>query len=167
MPSRLTPVQWLICIIAAIGFAFDIYELLMLPLIIAPALRELVSVQPGTPAYNYWIGVLFWVPGDRRRRLRPARRLPDRSARPAARADVEHLDLRRRRHSRLDSARTSGGSCSSGARRSSASALNSSRPLRGWPRSSPMRSSANVPLATRRPSRPWAALWSRPPTRGS
>ena len=62
MPSRLTPVQWLICIIAAIGFAFDIYELLMLPLIIAPALRELVSVQPGTPAYNYWIGVLFWVP---------------------------------------------------------------------------------------------------------
>jgi len=62
MPSRLTPVQWLICIIASIGFAFDIYELLMLPLIIAPALRELVSVQPGTPAYNYWIGVLFWVP---------------------------------------------------------------------------------------------------------
>src|SRR6187402_383453 len=62
MPNRLTPVQWLICIIAAIGFAFDIYELLMLPLIIAPALRELVSVQPGTPAYNYWIGVLFWVP---------------------------------------------------------------------------------------------------------
>ena len=26
----LTPVQWLICVIAAIGFAFDIYELLML-----------------------------------------------------------------------------------------------------------------------------------------
>ena len=36
-----TPVQWLICIIAAIGFAFDIYELLMLPLIVRPALMEL------------------------------------------------------------------------------------------------------------------------------
>jgi hypothetical protein len=31
MSTRLTPVQWLICAIAAIGFAFDIYELLMLP----------------------------------------------------------------------------------------------------------------------------------------
>ena len=29
----LTTVQWLICVIAAIGFAFDIYELLMLPLV--------------------------------------------------------------------------------------------------------------------------------------
>ena len=26
---RLTPVQWLICVIAAIGFAFDIYEVLV------------------------------------------------------------------------------------------------------------------------------------------
>jgi MFS family permease len=62
MPTRLTPVQWLICAIAAIGFAFDIYELLMLPLIVAPALRELVSAQPGTPEYNYWVGLLFWIP---------------------------------------------------------------------------------------------------------
>src|SRR5688572_15439817 len=30
----------LICIIASIGFAFDIYELLMLPLILGPALQE-------------------------------------------------------------------------------------------------------------------------------
>ena len=60
--SRLTPVQWLICIIAAIGFAFDIYELLMLPLIVAPALGELVKAVPGTPAYNHWVGLLFWIP---------------------------------------------------------------------------------------------------------
>jgi hypothetical protein len=33
-----TATKWLVCIIAAIGFAFDIYELLMLPLIIKPAL---------------------------------------------------------------------------------------------------------------------------------
>ena len=59
---RLTPVQWLICAIAAIGFAFDIYQLLMLPLIVAPALKELVSATPGTPAYNDWVGLLFWIP---------------------------------------------------------------------------------------------------------
>ena len=35
---RLTGLEWLICVIAAIGFAFDIYELLMLPLIVRPAL---------------------------------------------------------------------------------------------------------------------------------
>ena len=40
MAPRLTRTQWLICVIASIGFAFDIYELLMLPLILAPALRE-------------------------------------------------------------------------------------------------------------------------------
>ena len=39
--ERLTPVQWTVCVIAAIGFAFDIYELLMLPLIVGPALQEL------------------------------------------------------------------------------------------------------------------------------
>ena len=33
--SPLTMVQWLICIIAAIGFAFDTYVLLMNPLIAA------------------------------------------------------------------------------------------------------------------------------------
>jgi MFS family permease len=55
-------VQWLICIIAAIGFAFDIYELLMLPLIVGDALRELGGLTPGSPAYQQWVGLLFWVP---------------------------------------------------------------------------------------------------------
>ena len=32
-PMRLTPLQWTICGIAAIGFAFDVYEILVLPLI--------------------------------------------------------------------------------------------------------------------------------------
>src|SRR6185503_17060634 len=62
MSQRLTRTQWLICIMAAIGFAFDIYEILMLPLIVAPALAALVKATPGTDAYNYWIGVLLWVP---------------------------------------------------------------------------------------------------------
>ena len=62
MSTRLTPVQWLICVIAAIGFAFDIYELLMLPLIVGDALRELGGLTPGTPEYQQWVGLLFWIP---------------------------------------------------------------------------------------------------------
>jgi MFS family permease len=60
--ERFTPVQWLICIIAAIGFAFDIYELLMLPLVVRPALMELGNIKPGTPEFNQWVGLLFWAP---------------------------------------------------------------------------------------------------------
>jgi MFS family permease len=59
---RLTRLQWLVCIIAAIGFAFDIYELLMLPLIIRPALLELGGLQPGTPEFAVWAGRLFYIP---------------------------------------------------------------------------------------------------------
>jgi MFS family permease len=59
---RLTGVQWLICGIASIGFAFDIYELLMLPLIIRPALMELGGIQPGTPQFTHWFTLLFYVP---------------------------------------------------------------------------------------------------------
>ncbi len=62
MPTRLTPVQWVICAIAAMGFAFDTYALLILPLVVGPALRELGQAAPGTPAYNQWVGLLFWIP---------------------------------------------------------------------------------------------------------
>jgi MFS family permease len=73
--------RWLICIIASIGFAFDIYELLMLPLIIkpviaslsAPLVQELVDGgmaraeaaklwAPGGAMYVQWARVLFFVP---------------------------------------------------------------------------------------------------------
>ena len=60
--SGLSTVQWLICIMAAIGFAFDIYELLMLPLIARNALLELGNIRPGTPEFTYWIGMLFYIP---------------------------------------------------------------------------------------------------------
>ena len=62
MTQRLTPVQWLICAIAAIGFAFDIYEILMLPLIVRPALLELTGAVPGSPEYQMWVGRLFYIP---------------------------------------------------------------------------------------------------------
>jgi MFS family permease len=58
----LTPVQWLICTIAAIGFAFDIYELLVLPLIARPALLELGGYAPGSPEFSSWVGRLFYIP---------------------------------------------------------------------------------------------------------
>ncbi len=58
----MTRTQWLICIIASIGFAFDIYELLMLPLIIKPALLALGGLVVGTPEYTQWARVLFFVP---------------------------------------------------------------------------------------------------------
>lgn len=60
--NRLTTVQWLVCIIAAIGFAFDIYELLMLPLVARSALMELGGIAPGTPEFARWFGLLFYVP---------------------------------------------------------------------------------------------------------
>ena len=60
--SRLTTTEWLICFVAALGFAFDIYELLMLPLIVGPALLELLGAKPGSPEFNQWVGWLFWLP---------------------------------------------------------------------------------------------------------
>ena len=60
--TRLTPLQWLIIIISAIGFAFDSYVLLMLPLIVRPALTELLHVPPGSPLINDWAGLIFYVP---------------------------------------------------------------------------------------------------------
>lgn len=54
--------QWLICIIASIGFAFDIYELLMLPLVVGPGLQELIGAAPGSPEFQMWTSRLFYWP---------------------------------------------------------------------------------------------------------
>lgn len=58
----LTTTQWLICVIAVIGFAFDIYELLMLPLVVRPALLDMAGISPGTPEFSMWVGRLFYLP---------------------------------------------------------------------------------------------------------
>jgi MFS family permease len=64
----MTPTHWLICAIAAIGFAFDIYELLMLPLIIKPAIASLSApivqqlIAGGMPAAD---ASALWVPGGK------------------------------------------------------------------------------------------------------
>jgi MFS family permease len=57
----MTTTAWLICIIAAIGFAFDTYELLMLPLIAGPALSELLGKPLGDPVVRDWVGYIFWA----------------------------------------------------------------------------------------------------------
>ncbi len=61
-PMKLTALQWTICAIAAIGFAFDIYEILMAPLIVRPALIELTGAVPGSPEFQGWVGRLFYIP---------------------------------------------------------------------------------------------------------
>jgi len=59
---KLTRTQWLICIIATIGFLFDIYELLMLPLVAKSALLDMAGIKPGTPEFLTWVGRLFFIP---------------------------------------------------------------------------------------------------------
>ncbi len=54
-------IQWLICFIAVIGFAFDTFVLLMLPLILKPALIEF-GITPGSPEFTKWRALLFFVP---------------------------------------------------------------------------------------------------------
>lgn len=65
----LTTVQWLICIIASIGFAFDTYELLMAPLVFPTAIPDLVpgadaldDVGGGREIFLMWVGRLFFIP---------------------------------------------------------------------------------------------------------
>jgi MFS family permease len=58
----LTPLQWTICGVAALGFAFDTYELLMLPLIVRPALAELLGADSNSLAVNSWVGTLQYAP---------------------------------------------------------------------------------------------------------
>jgi hypothetical protein len=60
--ARLTSVQWLIIAVACVGFAFDLYETLMMALLVRPAIGELSGLRPGTPAFNLWVGLLFYVP---------------------------------------------------------------------------------------------------------
>jgi len=60
--ARLAPQQWVICGVAALGFAFDLYETLVLPLIAHPALAALGNFKPGSPGSNLWVGLLFYLP---------------------------------------------------------------------------------------------------------
>lgn len=59
---RISPIQWLVCAVAAVGFAFDIYEILMMPLIVRPLLIDLGGLRAGSPGFNGWAGAVFYLP---------------------------------------------------------------------------------------------------------
>jgi MFS family permease len=60
-PARFTVTQWLIVIVAAIGFLFDTYELLMTPLVAPAAIAELLKVPQNNPLVTAWVGRLLWI----------------------------------------------------------------------------------------------------------
>lgn len=60
--SGLPPItRWLVLAVAAIGFLFDTYELLMFPVIGAQALSELLKVAPDSDAVRLWSGRMLWI----------------------------------------------------------------------------------------------------------
>lgn len=60
--NGLTPTQWLICGVAALGFAFDLYESVVPAVVVRPALAVLGHLKPGTSEFNLWVGLLFYIP---------------------------------------------------------------------------------------------------------
>jgi MFS family permease len=60
--SPITAIQWLICAVACLGFTFDLYEGLMLALIVRPLLIDLGHLTPGSRELNLLVGLLFFVP---------------------------------------------------------------------------------------------------------
>ena len=158
--APLTPLQWLICAVAALGFAFDSYELLMLPLIVRPALAELLGVAP-----NSLGGQRVGRHAAVRARRSPAASSacsaatsPTCSAAAACWCGASCSTRSRRLFAGIADVGRHG--CSSGAAaRSSASASSSSRRSPGWRSCSPTRSSASASSATRRRSDRSAASW--------
>jgi hypothetical protein len=61
-PARLTAKQWLICATAGLGFAFDLYEIVVQGIVLRPMLMELGPYQPGTKAFNHWAGLMLFLP---------------------------------------------------------------------------------------------------------
>jgi MFS family permease len=59
--TRFTLTQWLVLIIASIGFLFDTYELLMTPLVGVPGIAELLNLPPNNPLVTIWMGRMLWL----------------------------------------------------------------------------------------------------------
>src|SRR3954466_7522793 len=59
--ARLTRIQWLICAVACVGFAFDTYEITVFAVVARPSLASF-GLHPGSADYNRWVGLLLWVP---------------------------------------------------------------------------------------------------------
>ncbi|MCU0702765.1 MAG: MFS transporter, partial [Fimbriiglobus sp.] len=59
--SLSTLVRVLVLAVAAIGFLFDTYELLMFPVIGSDAIAELLKVSPQDPKVREWAGRMLWI----------------------------------------------------------------------------------------------------------
>lgn len=59
--KQLTLVEWLVIVIASIGFLFDTYELLMTPLVGVPAIAELLQLPPNNQMVTDWMGRMLWM----------------------------------------------------------------------------------------------------------
>lgn len=57
----LTITEWLVLVVAAIGFLFDTYELLMFPVVGAQAISELLKVAPTSDEVRLWSGRMLWI----------------------------------------------------------------------------------------------------------
>jgi MFS family permease len=53
--------RFLVLAVAAIGFLFDTYELLMFPVIGSDAIGELLKVSPQDPKVREWAGRMLWI----------------------------------------------------------------------------------------------------------
>lgn len=60
--TPLTGTQWLILVTACLGFAFDIYEVVVQALVLRPVLIELGGFTPGSPEFNHWAGMMLFAP---------------------------------------------------------------------------------------------------------
>ncbi|MBI3877867.1 MAG: MFS transporter [Verrucomicrobia bacterium] len=53
--------EWLVLVIASIGFLFDTYVLLMTPLVGVPAIAELLQLPANHPTVTDWMGRMLWM----------------------------------------------------------------------------------------------------------
>ena len=61
-PAGLSPfTRSLVLLVAAIGFFFDTYELLMFPVIAGPALSEILHLPRDNPQVRDWLGRMLWM----------------------------------------------------------------------------------------------------------
>jgi MFS family permease len=58
----LTGTQWLILATACVGFAFDIYEVVVQALVLRPVLVDLGGLEPKSEAFNHWAGFMLFAP---------------------------------------------------------------------------------------------------------
>jgi len=61
-PVSFTAKHWLIFATAGLGFAFDLYELVVMAIVVRPVLMELGPFQPGTAQFNTYAGLLLFIP---------------------------------------------------------------------------------------------------------